>query len=332
MKASPYPKIELHVHLEATIRPRRLLELGRRNGVKLPARTVSGLERFCRFRGFDEFIAVWVRTTGVLCHGRDFRQIVVDYAAELASQGCHYAEPLFSPSEPARRGVPWEEVFEGYCDGADEARELHGVELRFTPDITRNFPPEVGERLAAWAVRHRDRGVAGISLGGSESRFPPEPFAPAFAIAREGGLRAAPHAGETAGPASIRAALDVLHAERLRHGVRAVEDPALLAEIAERGVVCDVTPVSNLRTGVVRTLGEHPLPAMLAAGVKCSIGSDDPVLMQTSLTEDSAVAVRLGHTPRAMYEHALAGAFCDEETRARLRAVADAFDWPPATV
>ena len=94
--------------------------------------------------------------------------------------------------------------------------------------------------------------------------------------------------------------------------------------------MCDVTPVSNLRTGVVRSLDDHPLPAMLAAGVKCSIGSDDPVLMQTSLSEDAAVAVRLGHTPRAMYEHAVAGAFCDEPTRARLRAAGDAYDWAAA--
>ena len=129
----------------------------------------------------------------------------------------------------------------------------------------------------------------------------------------------------------MRAALDELRADRLRHGVRAVEDPALLAELAERGIVCDVTPVSNLRTGVVASLEEHPLPAMLAAGVKCSIGSDDPVLMQTSLARDSAVAERLGHTPRAMYEHALAGAFCDERTRARLRAAGEAYDWTAAS-
>jgi aminodeoxyfutalosine deaminase len=330
MSASPYPKIELHVHLEATVRPERLLELGRRNDVKLPARTVGGLERFCRFSGFDRFIVVWVTTTSVLRHGRDFREIVVDYAAELAAQGCFYAEPLFSPSEPVSRGASWAEVFGGYCDGAEEARERHGVELRFTPDITRNFPPEVGEELAGWAVRFRDRGVAGISLGGSEHRFPPAPFARAFAIARDGGLKAAPHAGETAGPASIRSALVDLHADRLRHGVRAVEDSTLLAELAERGVVCDVTPVSNLRTGVVQSLDEHPLPAMLAAGVKCSIGSDDPVLMQTSLTEDAGVACRLGHTPRAMYEHAVAGAFCDEPTRVRLQAAGDAQDWGAA--
>ena len=327
MSVPPYPKIELHVHLEATVRPERLLGLGRRNGVRLPSRSVGGLARFMRFRSFDEFIRVWIKTTRVLQHRRDFREIVVDYASELAAQGCFYAEPLFSPSEPVARGTSWQEVFEGYCEGAEEARELHGVELRFTPDITRDFPPEIGQRLAEWAVRFRDRGVAGISLGGSEDRFPPPPFARAFAIAREGGLKAAPHAGETAGPASVRSALDDLHADRLRHGVRAVEDPDLLAELAGRGIVCDVTPVSNLRTGVVASLDEHPLPAMLAAGVKCSIGSDDPVLMQTSLTDDADVAVRLGHTPRAMYEHAVAGAFCDGPTRVRLQAAGDAFDW-----
>ncbi len=332
MVSAPYPKIELHVHLEATVRPERLLEFGRRNDVKLPARSAEGLRRFCRFRSFDDFIRVWIKTTRVLRHGRDFRQVAVDYAADLAAQGCFYAEALFSPSEPVARGTPWQEVFEGYCDGADEARERYGVDLRFTPDITRDFAPEIGERLAGWAVRFRERGVAGVSLGGSEARFPPAPFARAFAVAREGGLKAAPHAGETAGPASIRSALDDLHADRLRHGVRAVEDPALLGELAGRGIVCDVTPVSNVRTGVVDSLEHHPLPAMLAAGVRCSIGSDDPVLMDTSLSADCAAAVRLGHTPRGMYEDAVAGAFCDEQTRARLAAVGGAFSWDAAGV
>jgi aminodeoxyfutalosine deaminase len=328
--ARPYPKIELHVHLEATVHFERLLEIARRNDVRLPARDERGLRRFCRPGDFDHFIRVWVKTTAVLRHGRDFRQIVVDYAGDLAAQGCFYVEALFSPSEPMLRGVPWQEIFEGYCDGADEARERHGVDVRFTPDITRNFPPATGERVAEWAVRFRERGVVGISLGGSEDRFPPELFARAFALAREGGLKAAPHAGELAGPASVRGALDVLHADRLRHGVRAVEDPELLAELAARGVVCDVTPISNVRTGVVPSLERHPLPLMLAAGVRCSISSDDPVLMDTDLARDCAAAVRLGHTPRGMYEHALSGVFCDDGTKARLRTVAEAFDWETA--
>ena len=324
---APYPKIELHVHLEATVRPERLLEIGRRNDVRLPARSVAGLERFCRFTSFDHFVRVWIKTTRALRRERDFREIVVDYAAVAAAQGCVYIEALFSPSEPMARGTPWQEVFEGYCAGAQEARELHGVEIRFTPDITRDFPVEIADRLVEWAVKYRGRGVVGVSLGGSEHRFPPELFARPFAAAREGGLKAAPHAGELAGPASVRAALDVLHAARLRHGVRAVEDPALLAELAARRIVCDVTPHSNVRTGVALSLATHPLPQMLAAGVRCSISSDDPVLMGTSLMRDCEAAVALGHTPRGMYEHALGGAFCDVPTADRLRALGAAYDW-----
>jgi aminodeoxyfutalosine deaminase len=325
------PRIELHVHLEATVRPARLLEIARRNGVRLPAKTEAGLARFCRFKDFDHFIRVWINTTKALRHERDFHEVVVDYAADLAAQGCFYAEALFSPSEPMVRGTPWQESFEGYCGGADEARQIHGVDIRFTPDITRDLPLEIAEHLVDWAVKYRERGVVGVSLGGSEHRYPPELFARPFARARDGGLRAAPHAGEVAGPASVRGALDVLPADRLRHGVRAVEDPALLAEIAARGVVCDVTPTSNVLLGVVPSLAEHPLPRMLLAGVKCSISSDDPVLMDTSLSRDCAAAVSLGHTPRGMFEHALGGVFCDDATKARLRLLGEVFDWAGAT-
>jgi aminodeoxyfutalosine deaminase len=328
--ATPYPKIELHVHLEATVHPDRLLAIARRNDVRLPADDPRGLAAYCRFSTFEQFIGVWIKTTQALRHERDFREVVVDYAADLAAQGCVYAEALFSPSEPMLRGTPWQEVFEGYVSGAEEALARHGVQIRFTPDITRDFPVEIADTLAAWAVRYRDRGVVGISLGGSESKFPPELFARAFATAREGGLLAAPHAGETAGPESVRGALDVLHADRVRHGVRAADDPTLLAELAARGVVCDVTPTSNVLTGAVRSLKEHPLPRMLAAGVRCSISSDDPVLMGTDLSRECAVAADLGHTPRAMFDHALAGAFCDGSTAARLRAIGDSFDWPTA--
>jgi aminodeoxyfutalosine deaminase len=327
----PYPKIELHVHLEATVRPKRLLEIARRNDVRLPARTEAGLARFCRFTTFDHFIRVWIKTTRALRRERDFRQVVVDYAADLAAQGCFYAEALFSPSEPMVRGTPWQESFEGYCNGADEAREVHGVDIRFTPDITRDFPVEIAEDLVGWAVKYRGRGVVGISLGGSEHRYPPELFARPFALAREGGLKAAPHAGEVAGPASVRGALDVLHADRLRHGVRAAEDPALLADIAARGIVCDVTPTSNVLLGVVPSLAEHPLPRLLAAGVRCSVSSDDPVLMDTSLSHDCAAAVTLGHTPHGMFAHALSGVFCDATTTARLHRLGAAFDWAGAT-
>lgn len=332
---APYPKIELHVHLEATVRPELLLAIARRNEVALPAKTPEGLLEFYRCTTFEEFIQRWIRTSSALRRYDDFREVVVDYAGRAGAQGCVYIEALFSPSEPALRGSGWQEVFEGYCDGAAEAAEVHGVEVRLTPDVTRDLPVLVGRREAEWAVKYRERGVVALSLGGSERLVAPQKFKRVFAIARRGGLKAAPHAGEfaggKAGAASIRAALEVLRADRIRHGIRAVDDPALLAELVARGIVCDVTPISNVRTGAIATLDEHPLPAMLAAGVKCSIASDDPVLMQTDLSENCAAAVALGHTPRGMYEHALAGAFCDESTRARLRLIGDAYDWGAAS-
>lgn len=310
--------------------PARLREIAERNQVAVPGEGEPELREARGFTDFAQFIQVWISTSAALQRERDFRQVVVDYAAAAGAQGCVYIEAIFSPAEPVRRGTPWQEVFEGYCSGADEARDLHGVEIRFTPDITRDFPLDIAESVARWAVRFRERGVVGIGLGGSERLYPPELFAGPFAIAREGGLKAAPHAGETQGPASLRGALDVLHAERLRHGVRAVEDPGLLAEIALRGIVCDVTPTSNLRLGVVPSLAEHPLPHMLAAGVKCSISTDDPALMETDLARECEVATHLGHTSRDMYAHALDGVFCDAGLKARLRALGDTHDWGAA--
>jgi len=326
-----YPKIELHVHLEGTVRPATLLRIAGRNGYALPADTVEGLAALYAFRDFDHFIDIWLATTPALQHAADFRQVVVDYAAEAKSFGCVYMEGIFSPAEPAVRGVPWDEVFEGFCDGAQEARELHGVEVRFTPDITSPFSLELAEETARRAVSFRDRGVVGIGLGGSVGApYQPAPFARAFAIAREGGLGSVPHAGEVAGAATVRVALEVLHADRIRHGIRAVEDPAVVAELVRRGTVCDVTPISNLRTKVVASLQEHPLPQLVAAGVRCSISSDDPALFDTDLGRDCAAAVELGLTAQQMYDNALAGVLCDEATRERLRALGDAFDWEAA--
>ncbi len=322
-----YPKIELHVHLEGTVRPDRLLEIARRNDYPLPADTVEGIAALYDYRDFDHFIEVWILATNALRGADDFRQIVVDYAAEAASHGAVYLEAIFSPIERTWRGVGWDELFTGYCDGAQEARERTGVEVRLTPDITRDAPLEDAITAAHYAVRYRDRGVVGLGLGGEEAPYPPEPFAPAFRIARDGGIGSVPHAGEVAGPASVRGALDALRPDRIRHGIRAHEDPALVRELATRGIVLDVCPISNVRTGAVRSLAEHPLPALVEAGVRCSISTDDPAMFDTDLSNDHAAAVSMGLSPRAIYDAGLAGALCDDATRARLREIGDAFDW-----
>jgi aminodeoxyfutalosine deaminase len=325
-----FPKVELHVHLEGTVRAHTLLEIAKRNNYPLPADTVEGLDGLYDFRDFAHFIEVWVLTTNALRHADDFRQVVVDYAAEAASHGAVYVEGIFSPAERVRRGVGWEEIFEGYCDGAQEARELHGVEVRLTPDITRGFPLDEADATVRWAAKYRDRGVLGLGLGGLEAEFGPEPYAPAFELARDLGLAAVPHAGEVAGPSSIRGALDELGAVRLRHGIRAVEDAGLVDELRDRELVLDVCPISNLRTGAVRSLDEHPLRELVRDGVRCSISTDDPAMFDTDLSRDYEAAASLGLSPQSAYQVGVAGALCDEPTRGRLREIGAAFDWANA--
>ena len=322
-----YPKIELHVHLEGTIRPKTLLEIAKRNDYALPAETEEELAAIYDFRDFTHFIEIWVLTTNALRTEADFRQVVIDYAEEASSHGAVYVEGIFSPAERVRRGVGWDEIFSGYCDGAEEARELHGVEVRLTPDIIRGYPLEDAEQTVRYCAKYQERGVVGVGLGGLEADFPPEPYEPAFDLARELGLASVPHAGEVAGPPSVRGALEKLGAVRLRHGIRAAEDPGLLREIAGRRVVLDVCPLSNLRTRAVRSLAEHPLPKLVAAGAVCSISTDDPAMFGTDLSRDCAAAVELGLEPQDFYAAGLEGALCGEETKVRLREVGEAFDW-----
>lgn len=253
--------------------------------------------------------------------------MVVDYAEEAAGHGAVYIEGIFSPAEAARRGVPWKTIYEGYCDGAQEARELHGVEVRLTPDIPRGFPLEVAEETARYAVEYRERGVVGIGLGGLEAEFPPEPYAAAFSLAREGGIASVPHAGEVAGIASIKGALEALGADRIRHGIRAVDDPGMVRELAGRGLVLDVCPISNLRTGAVHSLSDHPLPELVGAGVRCSLSTDDPAMFDTDLGREYEAATSLGLSPRGFYEAGVAGALCDDATRERLRDIGEKYAW-----
>ncbi|MGZ4690482.1 MAG: adenosine deaminase [Acidimicrobiia bacterium] len=324
---SSFPKIELHVHLEGAVRPADLLRIARRNGVSLPADDEAGLSELYRFRDFEHFIELWIMTTHAIRTAEDFRDIVVGYAREAASHGAVYVEGIFTPAERVMGGASWDEVFTGFTDGAALAEEETGVVVRLTPDIPRGFPLDTAVETARYAVKYRDRGVVGIGLGGLEAQHPPEPYAPAFDIGRDGGLGSVPHAGEVVGAESIRGALDALGANRLRHGIRAVEDPALLQDLADRQIVCDVCPISNVRTRAVPSIDAHPLPTMVAAGVPCSISTDDPAMFETDLTAEHDAAQRLGLTPEAAYAAGMLGALCDEPMRARLAEIGRAWSW-----
>ena len=320
-----YPKIELHVHLEGTVRPETLLEIARRNGYALPVDSAEAVHALYEYSDFAHFIEVFMLTSGALEREDDFRRITVEYAAEAVRHGAVYLEAIFSLG--LWRGLDSDVVFSGVCDGAAEARERYGIEIGLTPDIARVYSLEEALQVVRYAIKYRDRGVVGVGLGGPEAEHPPEPYAPAFELARSEGLASVPHAGEHAGPGSIRGALDALGARRIRHGIRAIDDPELVQELVDRRVVLDVCPISNVRTGAVPSLAEHPLPELVASGVICSLSTDDPAMFGTDLSTEYAAAGELGLGPRGFYEAGLEGALCDEPTRIRLRELGDTFDW-----
>ena len=289
------PKAELHVHLEGTVRPETLFELARRNDVTLPFDSVAGLREWFRFRDFSHFIQAYALASQSVATADDYELIAFEYAQELARQNCRYAEIGFTPSYHRRKGVPHHVSFAGLTRARERARRELGVEIAWNFDISRRMGGSDAEtyRWAEYtvdvAIESMGDGLVALGLAGPEVGCPPELYARYFDRARAVGLRSYPHAGEHAGPESVRGALDTLGAERIAHGVRAVEDPALVAEIAARGIAFDVCPTSNVCLGVAPSLAEHPLPKLLAAGVPVTIASDDPPMFNTTLNDDVAL-------------------------------------------
>ena len=195
------PKIELHVHLEGTVRAPALLRIARRNACELPAATEAELAELYEFRDFDHFIELWIMTTHAIRTEVDFREVVVDYAREAAGHGAVYLEGIFTPAERVRTGASWDEVFTGFCDGAAAAEAETGVIVRLTPDIPRGFPLEAALETARYAVKYADRGVVGprASAGWRRSTHPSR-TPTRSASRRTHGLGSVPHAGEVAGP------------------------------------------------------------------------------------------------------------------------------------
>jgi adenosine deaminase len=320
------PKAELHVHLEGSLLPELALRLAERRGVRLPGdeRGVEGLREAYVFRNFGDFLKVYVALSRTLAQAEDFCDAVVGVAANLARQHVRYAEMTFTPLTHVARGVDADAMLDGLAEGRRRAREQHGVELAWVFDIVRSLP-EQAEPTLALALRERTRGVVALGVGGPEGpRWPNEPLAPAFMRAKAEGLRRVPHAGEQDGPASLRSTLALFDPDRIGHGVRCIEDAALLDELVRRGIPLEVCPTSNLALGVAPSLAAHPLPALRAAGVRVSLGSDDPPLFGTSLLDEYLrCAAAFGWTRAdvlALADAAIEHSFMAPELAATLRA------------
>ncbi|MGZ4694479.1 MAG: adenosine deaminase, partial [Acidimicrobiales bacterium] len=278
----PLPKGHLHLHLEGGMRPATLAELAERDGIPVPP--VSGFGSFAAFAG------MYLAACDVLRSDDDLSRLVHEVVDDAAMAGAVWIEPAFYAPHHLDRLGPVEHVLEVVLDALADAATRTGVGTGLLVAADRTAGAADAMAQAQLAARYADQGVVAFGLANDESLWPPEPFADAFRVARDAGLVSAPHAGELAGPESVVGALDALGASRIQHGVRAVEDPELVKRLADERICLDVCPTSNVLLSVVPSIDRHPLPALLEAGVRCSLNADDPLLFGPGLLEEYELA------------------------------------------
>jgi len=322
------PKAELHVHLEGAIQPETILQLAERNKIELPAGSEVRLRQPLSYRDFDHFIEIFLLGVRCLKTQEDYAQIVYEFGAEMARQNIRYAEVTVTPSTHFLLGIPFDVFFAGMQEGRARAKSDFGVQIgwifnivRKWNDATRTKP--MADYVTSVAIEGKNDGVVALGLAGSEAGAPPEPFAPWFEQARAAGLHSAPHAGEMDGAASIWGALTALGAERIAHGVRAVEDPALVDYLVQHAIPLDITPTSNIVLGVYPSYQAHPLRQLYAAGATITVSTDDPPLFNVTMNQEIAyLSTRFALDVSAIDEILLNGvrySFLPEKAREELK-------------
>jgi adenosine deaminase len=285
---STLPKAHLHLHLTGGMRHTTLLELAARGGVSLPDRLADIEPDDWRLLGWPRFQRLYDVARGVLRTPADFHRLLLEIAEDERTAGSRWLELQITPTGYATRLGDVVTAMEVFSAAAGVAEAATGVGVRLIVAANRTRPPWEAELLARLAVRFRVFGVVGFGLSNDERRGRPEDFAKAFRIAREGGLVAMPHAGELLGADAVASTVAALSPVRIGHGVRAVEDPAVLAILADRGIACEVCPASNVALGVVPGPEAVPLQVLEAAGVPVVLAADDPLLFGGSLVEQYA--------------------------------------------
>ena len=313
-------KVELHVHLEGTAPPKLIRRLAERNGLPVPGGLFADAERFA-YTDFLDFLDTYDRAASVIRTTDDYRDLTYEYLAGCAREGAIYVELIVSPDHAQLVGLSGELHLGAIARGIDEARSDHGIEARVQLVAVRNFGAEQAEHVARYAATRPHPYVVGFNLAGDEAHYPAGDFAQAFAIAAEAGLGCTVHAGEWDGPQSVWAALD-LPVTRIGHGVRAIEDPGLVEELSRSEIVLECCPTSNVALGLYESYEDHPLPRLMRAGVRATLGSDDPPYFGASIGgEYELCRKRFGFDDeqlRSISRTAVEAAFCDETLKERL--------------
>jgi aminodeoxyfutalosine deaminase len=334
------PKTELHLHALGALRPATVVELARaKNSPILPAAERGAAQGYV-FPNLPKFVQFFIGLFGLVRTREEFERVTFEILEDAWQGGVRYAELRWTPTSHLSRGADEEEMFQGIHAGCEQAERAHGILGRSIVDFPRSLGPDVAQQAVAVAVRQRERGVTALDISGDERAVAADPvFAPFFAEASRAGLHLTAHAGEAAGPLSIRGALDFYGAERIGHGTRLYEDDDLLERIVFENIPLEVCPTSNEALRVVRRVADHPVVDYLAKGVRCVVSSDDPALFGTDIVreyerlhvEAGIPLSTLGLMAALGFEHA----FVEDgprgrETRARLAAMqGDALGWEP---
>jgi adenosine deaminase len=321
------PKAELHIHIEGSLEPELIFGLAERNRLRLPYPGVEALRAAYRFTDLQSFLDIYYAGASVLLHEEDFFDLAWAYLQRAAAEHIVRAELFFDPQTHTARGVPIEVVIRGLARACTRAQSELGVSAALILCFLRHLSEAEALATLDAALPLREHFI-GVGLDSGERGNPPEKFARVFARAREAGLHLVAHAGEEGPPAYIEAALDVLHVERIDHGVRCVEDPALVARLARAQVPLTVCPLSNVKLCVFDTLSKHNLPALLAAGLKVTLNSDDPAYfggyLNQNFTDTFAALPQLGaREAYALARNGIEASFADASDKARWLAQID---------
>lgn len=323
------PKAELHVHQVGSASPQIVAALAERHPGTVPS-DAEALRSFFVFDDFAHFIRNYLAVVDLVRTPEDVRLLTYEIARDMATQQIRYAELTVTPYLSVTDALPAEAFLEAIEDARTAAVRDLGVQLQWIFDIPADFGLPAAEMTVATALDHDVPGLVGFGIGGSERGFPRSMFADQVARARAAGLHSVPHAGETTGPETVWDALTSLGAERIEHGIAAVQDPALLGHLAEHRITLDVCPTSNVALGVVADLESHPIRRLVAAGVPVSVNTDDPPMFNTDLNTEYGIAARLldldEHGITELARAAVEAAFASPQVRAGLRHEIDDYE------
>ncbi|MEJ0026275.1 MAG: adenosine deaminase [Rhizomicrobium sp.] len=322
------PKAELHLHLEGSLEPELMFALARRNRVEIPFRSVEEVRAAYSFSNLQDFLDIYYQGAGVLRTEEDFFDLAAAYLARVAADGARHVEVFFDPQTHTARGIPFGVVAGGMSRALRAAEAERGITSKLILCFLRHLDEDDALATLKSAGPFLDR-IAAVGLDSSELGHPPSKFARVFQAAGERGLKRVAHAGEEGPPEYVHEALDLLHVDRLDHGNRSLEDPALVARLVRERMTLTVCPLSNLKLCVVNDMKRHPLKRMLNAGLRATVNSDDPAYFGGYLNDNyNAVADALALTRDdivTLAKNSFLGSFLDDADKARHVAAVDAY-------